>query len=329
MCTSLTLKALEHTFFARTMDFAFLLEGKPIFIPSDYEWQLQLGGSLTTTFGFVGTGKQMEEYVFIDGVNEKGLAVAELYFANEAVYSEHLEKGQLNLAPHEFIMWILGHVESIPDLRHKISSVNLVQSELSLLGITIPLHFIVTDPSGECVVVETNRGFIEVKDNPVGVMTNSPDFAWHLKNLSNYLSASPAQVGSKKVNGFEVNPFGLGNGSSILPGGWTSPERFVRTVYNKQFVEVGQTVSEVINSLFHLLNNVTIPKGVMLEPTGESEYTQYRAVFDLKNCAYYYNPYETQDVYLISLDEALLQLKKPHTFEIDSQFKPKSVQIGQ
>ena len=30
-------------FFARTMDFAFLLDGEPIVMPRGYQWSLQLG----------------------------------------------------------------------------------------------------------------------------------------------------------------------------------------------------------------------------------------------------------------------------------------------
>ncbi|MFQ7654661.1 MAG: linear amide C-N hydrolase [Enterococcus gallinarum] len=89
MCTSFTLTAHGQTFFARTMDFAFLLDGEPIVMPRGYQWSLQLGGQVTNTYGFVGTGKQLEEFLFIDGVNEKGLTIAELYFSNEAVYCEY------------------------------------------------------------------------------------------------------------------------------------------------------------------------------------------------------------------------------------------------
>ena len=43
MCTSFTLTAHGQTFFARTMDFAFLLDGEPIVMPRGYQWSLQLG----------------------------------------------------------------------------------------------------------------------------------------------------------------------------------------------------------------------------------------------------------------------------------------------
>ncbi|MCW3743913.1 linear amide C-N hydrolase [Enterococcus gallinarum] len=83
-----------------------------------YQWSLQLGGQVTNTYGFVGTGKQLEEFLFIDGVNEKGLTIAELYFSNEAVYCEYTAE-KINLAPHELLHWVLGNVADIPDLYQK------------------------------------------------------------------------------------------------------------------------------------------------------------------------------------------------------------------
>ncbi|MFQ7976097.1 MAG: hypothetical protein ACLRHV_11200 [Enterococcus gallinarum] len=41
--------------------------------------------------------------------------------------------------------------------------------------------------------------------------------------MGNYLAARPANFPPATVNGVEVLPFGLGNGTSILPGGLTSP----------------------------------------------------------------------------------------------------------
>lgn len=75
-------------------------------------------GQVTNTYGFVGTGKQLEEFLFIDGVNEKGLTIAELYFSNEAVYCEYTAE-KINLAPHELLHWVLGNVADIPDLYQK------------------------------------------------------------------------------------------------------------------------------------------------------------------------------------------------------------------
>ncbi|WP_207941132.1 choloylglycine hydrolase [Enterococcus sp. DIV2402] len=322
MCTSFTLQTNQlNNFLARTMDFSFQLNGKPIVIPRGFRWQSQLGFNAVTRFGFISTGRDGTEYVLADGMNEKGVAMAELYFSNEARYSETPEIGKINLAPHEFILWVLGNIASIDELKSNIATINLVHAEISLLGAVAPLHYIVTDKTGTCVVIETNRGMIEIKENPLGVLTNSPELEWHLKNLSNYLSLTPNNFPSKYFLNYKVSPNGLGSGTSALPGGLSSPERFVRAVYTKEFIDKGTTSKETLNAIFHLLNNFTIPKGLMLEANGESEYTQYRVVFNLSELEYYFSPYETQEIFSINLNEVLLNLEEPRVFETELSFK--------
>lgn len=322
MCTSLTLtnQAQQH-FLARTMDFGFQLEGRPVVIPRNYVWKKQFNGSQQTKYGFLGTGRNLGEYFLADGINEKGLAVAELYFLNEAKYSSEEKEASVNLAPHEFIIWLLGEIESISELRKRIAEVQIVEKEVPVLGFVPPLHYIVTDKTGETVVLESDSGELVIKDNPVGVMTNSPEFGWYLKNLNNYLSIQPNNFSNKKINGYEIKPFGQGSGTYGLPGGYTSPERFVRTVYLRALIESGETVDDSLNAMFKILDNVTIPKGVNIKNDGSIDYTQYRAVFDVSNGTYYFNPYETQEIFELTLTEELLTKDGPVEFKYPTDFK--------
>ncbi|MGX7059201.1 choloylglycine hydrolase family protein [Vagococcus humatus] len=326
MCTSLTLTTKnQHHFLGRTMDFGFQLYGKPVVIPRNHSWQLQLGTKLTTRWGFVGTGRNLGEYFVADGINEKGLAVAELYFLGEAHYVETPDPNKLSVAPHELISWLLGEVASIAELREKLTDVQLVHAENPLLQTVVPLHFIVTDKTGECVVLETDKGYLEIKDNPVGVMANSPELEWHLKNLTNYLGIRPTNFSNKTMGTLEIKPFGQGSGTFGLPGGFTSPERFVRTVYNREFTETGETLTEGVNALLQILNNVTIPKGVNLKDDGSTDYTQYRAVMETQSLTYYFQPYETPEVFSLQLTEDLLTAAKPVEFPVNTEFKVTSL----
>ena len=322
MCTSLTLtnQAQQH-FLARTMDFGFQLEGRPVVIPRNYVWKKQFKGSQQTKYGFLGTGRNLGEYFLADGINEKGLAIAELYFLNEAKYSSEEKEASVNLAPHEFIIWLLGEIENISELRERIAEVQIVEEEVPVLGFVPPLHYIVTDKTGETVVLESDSGELVIKDNPVGVMTNSPEFGWHLKNLNNYLSIQPNNFSNKKINGYEIKSFGQGSGTYGLPGGYTSPERFVRTVYLRALIESGETVDDSLNAMFKILDNVTIPKGVNIKNDGSIDYTQYRAVFDVSNGTYYFNPYETQEIFELTLTEELLTKDGPVEFKYPTDFK--------
>lgn len=92
-------------------------------------------------------------------------------------------------------------------------------------------------------------------------MTNNPEFEWHLKNLSNYLSIQPTNPNSKKFGDFQVKPFGQGSGTLGLPGKFTSPERFIRAVYLCMFADTGKTVDDALTTIFRILCNVAITKG--------------------------------------------------------------------
>lgn len=321
MCTSLTFNATnQHHYLARTMDFAFELDAVPVVIPRNYQLNFELAPAIKTTYGFVGSGKKLTEYMVADGVNEKGLAMAELYFLHEAVYSATPVSDKLNLAPQELIMWILGNIASIAELRAKLETLNLVQRALPMLNTVVPLHYIVTDSQGETVVLETNTGRLQIKENPVGVMTNSPELEWHLKNLTNYLALKPTNVSNRTIGNYELKPFGQGSGTFGLPGGYTSPERFVKTVYQRYLAPKEGTPQENVNTIFRILDGVTIPKGVNLKEDGSEDYTQYRAVFDVTDRVYYMNPYTNQSVYSVALTDELLNASEPIEFTLNKAF---------
>lgn len=326
MCTSLTLQSKTgDNFLGRTMDFAFELDGRPLFVPKNYVWTSQLGESFKVKYGFTGTGRKLSEYLVADGMNEKGLGIAELFFSGEAKYQENPDDHKINLAPHELILWILGEIATIAELRKKIDQINLVVMEAELVDIVVPLHFIVTDRTGETVILESNTGNLVVKDNPVGVLTGSPEFEWHLKNLNNYVSLSPFGHSSKQLDKLLIQSFGQGSGTIGLPGGNTSPERFVRTVYNQNYCEKSINANDNINTLFQLLNDVTIPRGVSIKKDGTIHYTQYRVAFDLENLIYYYGPANTQEIFSLSLAKLLKEETHVKEFPIRSAFRATSL----
>ena len=62
-----------------------------------------------------------------------------------------------------------------------------------------PLHYAITDKTGKGIIVEyTNNGTLNIYDNQVGVLTNSPPFDWQLINLGQFAPAmspvNPAPV---------------------------------------------------------------------------------------------------------------------------------------
>lgn len=124
MCTSLSYQTIQGTnFLARTMDFDFELEGVPTVILRNQSFPLELGGEMENRYGYVGTVRKLNTYFFADGINERGLAIAELYFPNEAEYVKQPIDNKVNLAPHEFMTWSLGQFGSLEELKSRIDEV--------------------------------------------------------------------------------------------------------------------------------------------------------------------------------------------------------------
>lgn len=324
MCTSIVLKTLDHkNLLSRTMDFAFDLEARPTICPRNYQWKSAVDGTdFTGKYAFVGAGKEVEHLLFADGVNEHGLSCAALYLPGEAVYGPTAKPHKVNLAPHDFLLWILSNCKSMADLQKKLSSINLVDVEVSLLGITTPLHWIITDSTGQCMVIEPRDSLLKMQENPVSVLTNTPKLEWHISNLRNYIGINPAQFSSKMFGEFEAKPFSQASGTSILPGGFTPPERFVRVAYLKEYIKAAKNEEEAVTNVWHILNSVCIPNGVVIQENGCPDYTQYMASMCSESKTYYFSTCTNNQINSVELTQEIARnLTEPKTFDINSSQK--------
>lgn len=321
MCTSIfTITKDNKHLLSRTMDFSFPLEPNPIYLPRDYSWVTDTNNDEhTNQYGFVGAGRLLGKSYFVaDGVNEKGLSIAELYLPNEVHYSESVHENAVNLAPHEFILWVLGKFATIAELEANLSEVRLVAQSAPVLNIITPLHWIITDKTGRCVVIEPTEETLVIKDNPIGVMTNSPRIEWHITNLSNYLNVRPKQFDSVKFGDYEAQAFSQGTGTLGLPGGFTPPERFVRAAFLKEHILQAPTEVEGVTNAYHILNTVRIPKGIVVTPEDKDDYSQYVGTMCNESLTYYYSSYENYQITKVTITEELLAAKEPITFETDA-----------
>jgi choloylglycine hydrolase len=148
------------------------------------------------------------------------------------------------------------------------------------------LHFVLTDRSGDSMIVEFVKGQMVIHDNVANVLTNAPTYDWHINNIRNYLSLTNTATPSVVVNGTNVTEIGQGGGLIGLSADYTPPGRFVRAVYLSQFAYQPNESADASQLMAHLLNNVDIPKGVSRSSAGNevvSDYTQWVNLKDLKN----------------------------------------------
>lgn len=244
------------------MDFTLDMNQEVIIIPRRYQWNNITGETIRTKKAVVGMGINFGGRVMMaDGVNEAGMTCATLYFPGFATYSSHVDSNKTNVAPFDFVTWSLTQFNSVEELRKSIDSIAFIDVPLPILGVTPPLHWILADKSGECIVLEPTADGIKVYDNPIGVMTNSPEFSWHLQNLRQYIGLKSQPFAPTEWGGVPLSAFGQGSGSMGLPGDFTPPSRFVRAAYGKQNIQGIENEEEGISAIFHILSNCEVPKG--------------------------------------------------------------------
>ena len=143
-------------------------------------------------------------------------------------------------------------------------------------------------------------------DDPVGVLTNSPTFDWHMTNLKNYVNLRAVNAKEIEINGAKVNALGQGTGMLGLPGDYTPPSRFVRAVAFSATAIPEKNALRGVYQVFHLLNNFDIPVGIartVHKGVIYSDYTMLTTVRDAQNLRFFYTTYEDQRIKMLDLNK--------------------------
>lgn len=318
-CTGIKLQAKDGSVvYGRTLEFGKELDSVLLIVPRNYHYfgmtpEHQNGLSWTTHYAFVGTnGSGLPDA--IDGVNEKGLAVGLFYFPGYAGYQPvTAADAAVTLAPWQLGSWILGNFSSVAEVKQHINEVKVADAVLPAWGITPPLHYIVADKAGNSIVLEYVNGQLNVYDDPVGVLTNAPDFAWHLTNLRNYIHLSAENVNGIDVDNLKLTPTGQGSGMMGLPGDFTPPSRFIRAFVLSRYAMQNADAISTVGQVFHILNQFDIPKGAIQQSNNGHityNYTQWTSAADLAHSIYYIHTENNRRVRYIDLNKQDLNAKQ-------------------
>jgi len=308
-CTGIRLQAKDGAIvYARTLEFGFDLQSSPIVIPRNYRSQGTTASGnpglvWKSRFGVAGLNG-LGLPVVIDGVNEKGLASGTFYMPGYAEYQSVSPQEEANsIAPWEVVTWILTNFATVNEVRSALPEIRV--GKVAYQGVLHPLHYVVHDAEGNSLVIEYLDGKLSLNDNPIGVITNSPEFAWHITNLSNYVNLSPQNARPEHADGVTIQPLGQGSGLFGLPGDFTPPSRFVRAVALSQSAVPGADGPQTVGEAFHILDSFDIPLGTVRSGhAGDAtfEYTQWTGASDTKNRVYYFHTYGNRRVQKVELD---------------------------
>lgn len=312
-CTGLMLKMKDGSMLrGRTVEFGVAIDNSIAAVPRGYQFvgQAPNGEGLKYVSKYAALGViGYKDVKILDGLNEKGLSVGAFYFPGYAQYTTVTSKNQSKaLSAGDFPNWVVTQFATVAEVRKAVEAGDVIITPTVLKGWGTeapPFHYVVYDKTGASIVIEPIDGKLVVHDNPLGVMSNSPTFDWHMTNLKNYISLNPRNAPAVKLDGKVFTQFGQGSGLFGLPGDFTPPSRLVRAAIFSTTAIAPQSLDEGVTQTFHILNNFDIPVGAVREVSEDgiihTDSTIMTMVSDPNNLRYFYKTYDDQTIRMVEM----------------------------
>ena len=310
-CTGITLQTTDSvTITARTIEWAVEpLNAMYVVVPRGQKQRSWLpdgtlrGKSFVAEYGYVGIAVENDAFV-MDGINEVGLAAGLFYFPEYGEYVAYKDEDKLQcVSDMQFVAWVLSTCATIDEMIALLPTIRVIGIDSRASTV----HWRVTEPSGRQVVIEIVDQQVMIHDNPLGVLTNSPEFKWHLTNLNNYVNLQSGSINHREVGNLNLHAFGGGSGLHGLPGDMTPPSRFVRAAFIQSTAPQLETNDKTIAQAFHLLNNFDIPIGIQFSDSNivpdMPSATQITIAADLGHHRLYYRTMYNSSIRCIDLNQ--------------------------
>lgn len=290
MCTALTYKTKNH-YFGRNLDLERGYDEAVVITPRNFNLRFRHTTPKKSHFALIGTAAVVDGYpLYFEASNESGVSMAGLNFPKNAHYCGCVDN-KINIASFELIPYILGTADSVDMAGKTLSEINIVNTNFGENLPTSPLHWIISD-NEKSIVLECTTDGMALYNNPFGVLTNNPRFDYHLTNINNYMGLFEGAAENKLWPQNPLDNYSLGLGALGLPGDFSSASRFVKTVFLKQKSICDGSDKESVNQFFHILDAVAMPKGCVMTPSGEYEYTRYSCCINTDTKVFYYKTYD-------------------------------------
>lgn len=294
MCTAISFCTKDH-YFGRNLDLEYSYCETVTITPQHFPLPFRHLPTLRTHYAFIGMAYVKDDYpLYYDATNEKGLSMAGLNFPGNACYY-HAASHKYNVAPFEFIPWILGKCANVSEAIALLKTTNLIDTPYSNELPLTPLHWLLSDAT-ESITIEPLKGGLAICQNPVGVLTNNPPFPFQMFQLNQYLSLSSSPATNTFSKNLPLDSYSRGLGALGLPGDFSSTSRFVRACFLKENSVCGNSESESLSQFFHILDSVAHPRGSVYLENNTYEITVYSSCCNTDKGIYYYTTYENRRI---------------------------------
>lgn len=317
MCTAATYQTKSH-YFGRNLDYEFSYGEEIVIIPRNFPLYFREMGMLNSHYAIIGIayvvdvpvselaeGQPAQYPLLYDAANEKGLGVAGLNFVGNAVYNNHID-GKENIAQFELLPWILGRCANITEVKTLLETLNVRNFAFSQQLPASELHWIISDTSGQHLILESTANGLQVYDDPIGVLTNNPPFDKQRLQLSNYQHLSTKAPENKLAPQYDFPTYSRGMGAIGLPGDLSSESRYAKAAFTKlNSISADDELSSV-SQFFHILHSVDQQNGCCDLGNNKYEHTIYSDCYNLEQGTFYYTTYNNHQISSVSLNKANL-----------------------
>ena len=299
MCTASNYITDNH-YFGRNFDYEISYNERVTVTPRNYELKFRKIDDIKTHYAMIGIAAGIDEYpLYYDACNEKGLAIAGLNFAGNAVYRE-FEEDMINITPFELIPYLLGTCSNVSEAREALGKINLVNINFADELPLSPLHWMISDEV-EAIVVEPLAEGLKVYDNPVGVLTNNPPFDKQLFYLNNYRGLS--NKNPENTFGVDLEEYSRGMGAIGLPGDLSSASRFAKVAFTRANSYSDNDEASSVGQFFHILGSVEQQNGcTFIDDPDLYEYTIYTSCYNTNRAILYYRTYHNSQITAVDLN---------------------------
>lgn len=318
MCTGLTLVNGDF-YFGRNLDLDYEFGQQVVITPKNYPLTYKKMSRQNTHLALIGMASVVDGYpLYAEAVNEAGVGIAGLNFPGFASYATEILPDKDNVTPYELPLYLLSQCHNIAEVKEKLTQLNMVAIDFKPQMPCATLHWLIAD-CNQALVLEVIDGVIKVYDNPVGILTNSPSFDYHLMNLHAYLGISPKQPEDQLVSQ-DLKPYGEGLGTRGLPGDFSPASRFIKAAYLKNNV-VCENNDDIqnITEFFHILDSVAFVKGATITKHQTHDITLYSCCINASQGKYYYKTYTNNQINCVSLKQVDLQSSQLYCYPLQTK----------
>lgn len=314
MCTAISFKTKDH-YFGRTLDLEYDYNESVTVTPRNFPFKFTNRKENKNHYAIIGIATVIDTYpLYYEATNEAGLSVAGLNFPNNAFYHP-TDESKVNIAPFEFIPYILTECKTVEDAKKLLEKANIVNIYFRPDLKASPLHWMISDKN-KSITVESTADGLQVYENPIGVLTNNPPFDLQIKNLEKYKNLSSKEPEHKP----DMSHYSKGLGAIGLPGDLSSASRFVRAAFTKENSVCGVSESESVSQFFHILGSVSHTRGTV-DLGGKYEITVYTSCCNTDRGIFYYTTYENPQISAIDMNKLNLSSDELFEFPLETEMK--------